>query len=40
MSETELGTAIGRAIDAGLTEERFRALLDWLCMAPSAGPLG
>jgi hypothetical protein len=38
MSETELGTAIGRAIDAGLTEEAFRGLLRWLAEVPSIAP--
>ena len=38
MSETELGAAIGRAIDSGLTQERFLALLDWLAAAPGEFP--
>ena len=36
MSETEIGAAIARAIDAGLTEELLLELLGWLCEAPSA----
>ena len=36
MSETELGAAIGRAIDGGLTEERFVTFLDWLANPPGS----
>ena len=36
VSETEMGAAIGRAIDAGLTEQVLLELLGWLCEAPSA----
>ena len=36
MSETELGAAIGRAIDRGLTEGLFIELLDWLADPPSS----
>ena len=33
---TELGAAIGRAIDRGLTEGLFIELLDWLADPPSS----